>query len=1096
MTMPPLPPGFVLDEPQGKSSSTLSSEGNKTSLPPLPPGFVLDQTKEQINRQNEKEAEEWKGSTVKEAAISGARNLTTTLPSLGKAYTSYTNPKEGKDLSVMQKAVKATGVITGMDSFLSGSSNLYDVAPSYFGKSHAQKMAEKGKPIPKNIQKSLTWKATEFAIMDLPFLISDVASLGTTKVARHGVLQAAKMGARRLAQKEAYVRGANIAFGITAKPVAAAAISKGLTSKGVPEPVADLIGIPLGYNVIPSVLDKAGIYVLEKTTESLLKNAKNVSETGIVPTFATASKGTATDIALGIMQKNVATKNIMKDFIAGQDKEFGDSLLNIVAIDNSIVDEAENFLANELEVKGQDLSTAEEQVAKEQAAIGEKSQALDIQQKALQTQQEDQSEATRQILEDTETPSKPSIQPQIASITKESTQSLPSTEVGVEGSVISNASDIIKANASTPQDQQAAEIIDSIPLPEKAPQTATETIYDSISPRIGSPEAGQLYKEQRDIAYKKASVEKKKIYGDLYKAAEESKYVVPEVPFKKMMFDLNRMVKGIEQLEFLSPTQERALDKLKSLRNNFTTPGEFISNWDEMEGRVKIPTLLKMWETRKTLGQVINWKSSLPGEKILKNEYHKFDSQLKRMLKQAGLLEQFEFANETFINKYLPLEQGTNGRVKYMSPQEAGRALNLDAIQALENFIPLKDLNPLRRHSIEKVVGHPEPGKITFNKIQRIADVNRYLKANEQAQFSALQNMPMIQAKVATSQLGVIERFLETNRNNLSPIVASQLEKVAGELRSKADLPIEYITGRAQKDALQKATDSQNKKDIEQLKKDKISLQRDLRANKRKTKEDIDLLKEQQTSLAEVSKELTSRLKGIRSDQNKLNKSLLSTMLSEDTNRALLNEMSNVSGIRTVKNLFGDSKNGVRIFNGLKQLKAQQIFQNALSINAINKLMRSENSRNLLKELLTPTQFAKVEKLADLAKNVKEKFTYFVNQSNTQVQKEHMNEFVNLMNGLLSLLNPKKAAIFGGKTLFKILVKTAAKRKLAQLITNPEAIDKTINFMLKMKRNAGSKETNQVADQLIRYLYKTGFIAGKESQESVSKNDLNSPNKQ
>jgi len=31
-------------------------------------------------------------------------------------------------------------------------------------------------------------------------------------------------------------------------------------------------------------------------------------------------------------------------------------------------------------------------------------------------------------------------------------------------------------------------------------------------------------------------------------------------------------------------------------------------------------------------------------------------------------------------------------------------------------------------------------------------------------------------------------------------------------------------------------------------------------------------------------------------------------MLSEDTNRALLNEMSNVSGIRTVKNLFGDSK--------------------------------------------------------------------------------------------------------------------------------------------------------------------------------------------
>lgn len=1082
---------------EGKPFFAMPEEEGKTPIPQTQSdgGDIFDQfaqginpydqlTKEQINRKKEKEAEEWEGSTVKEAAISGARSLTTMLPTIGKAYSSFTKPKEGKDLSVVQKAVKATGIVTGMDPFLSGSSNLYDIAPEYFGKSHAQVMAEKGKPIPENIQKSLTWKATEFATMDLPFLISDIASLGTTKVARFGVLEAAKIGARRLAQKEAYVRGANIAFGITAKPVIAATASKGLTKLGVPEPISDLIGLPIGYNLIPSIVDNSGKYILQKATESLLKKARNVSDVGIIPTFATASQGTATDIALGIMQKNVATKNIMKDFIAGQDKQFGDSLLNIVAADKAIIDESENFLTTELETKKQDLSVAEGQVAKEQAALGEQTKSLEIQQKALQTQYEDQSEATKQILEESETPQKPSIQPQIAKITKESTQSLPSTEISVGETTLRNASNEIKANASTPQDHQAATIIDRIPLPAKAPQTAIETIYDSISPRIGRPEAGQIYKDQRNEAYKKATIEKKKIYGDLLKAAKKTKYKVPEVPFRQMMFDLNNMISGIEKLEFLSPTQERAVNKLKSLRDAFNEPGSFVQNWEELSGKQNVPTLLKMWETRKTLGQVINWKSSLPGEKILKNEYHKFDSQLKRMLKQAGLLEQFESANETFINRFLPLEQGTNGRVRFMSPQEAGRAINLDSIQALENFIPLKDLNPIRRHAIEKIVGHPEPGKIPYSKIQRIADVNRYLTPNEQAQFSALQNMPMIQAKVATNQLGKIERFLENNRYDLSPIVTKQLEKVTGELRSQADLPIEYITGTAQKDSLQKATDAQNKNDIIQLKKDKISLQRDLRANKRKTKEDIELLKEQQTGLSEVSKELISKLKGIKSDQNKLNKSLLSTILSEDTNRALLSEMSDVSGIRNVKNLFGDSKNGVRIFNGLKQLKAEQIFQNALSINAINKLMRTENTKNLLRELLTSEQFAKTEKLADLAKNIKEKFTYFVNQSNTQVQREHMNEFSNLMNGLFSILNPKKASVAGGKVLFKILVKTAAKRKLAQLMTNPEALDKTLNLMIKMKRNAGSKETNKAADQLIRYFLKTGFISGKAAEET------------
>ena len=725
-----------------------------------------------------------------------------------------------------------------------------------------------------------------------------------------------------MVRKGALSRGANAALGVTAKPALAGTVSKTLTDFGAPEWLADLAAVPIGYWAIPKAVDKAGAYVLENATKNLLKKRSGTSTQGISPSFANTGEGAATEIALGVLQKDAATRNIMKEFVAGQDKEFGDSLLSVIGENNYLIDEAENFLTDILESETNKLSEAESNLAKQEQNLGDESQALDMKIKSLETGLQEEQESATQLIEDIESPTLKSNPQKVQEITKKGRDALGTDTVGVSDKIISNAARTIQGEAKTPEDLEAAKLIGNIPMTKENPERAVETIYNSIYPRIGQPEAGEIYKASREEAYQIANKEKREMYLDLQRAAEESTYQIPELPFRQLTNQMRNIIKSFDELSFKSPTQERAFSHLKDLYASFEDPGISIDFGDGIEMLPGTPSILKLWDARKSLGQSINWKSNQPGEKVLKDQYGKFNNLLQSQMKKAGLYDLYESANQNYIQRYLPLESGTNGKVKFMNPSEAGRSLNLQSISAMEPFLPLDKLNPLRRHAIEKVIGHPSPGELPYREIQKLENVKRFLTPNEQSQFYALQDMPLIQAKVSTKKLGEIEVFLEENRSNLTAPVIKQLENVTKELRSRSDLPVDYLTGRAQLEEMEKASKMLLEAEKSQQKKDVTALKRDVRNKKYETKSEIDEILNQKKTINEQTKDIRGQIKEVNRQQAKLQKSLLNTMLQQDTNRALLNEMSTIDGIREVKKMLGSSPNANKIFEGLKQMKA------------------------------------------------------------------------------------------------------------------------------------------------------------------------------
>jgi len=192
--------------------------------------------------------------------------------------------------------------------------------------------------------------------------------------------------------------------------------------------------------------------------------------------------------------------------------------------------------------------------------------------------------------------------------------------------------------------------------------------------------------------------------------------------------------------------------------------------------------------------------------------------------------------------------------------------------------------------------------------------------------------------------------------------------------------------------------------------------------------------------------------------------------------------MSTIDGIKAVQDLLGDSAQGKRIFQGLKQLKAQQIFENATSVNAVAKLMNSESSKNLLQKLLLPEQYKKLDDLSRLAQNVQERLRYYVNNSNTEVQRAHSQHFFDLAKGIVASLTYQSAEL-AGRTLFKFLVLPAWKRSLARFLTDPKGIQYSIDFFKALKSSPSDKKTFEKADRFKKYLIKTGYIT-ETSEES------------
>ena len=1028
------------------------------------------------------EVPEFEGSKTIEGIKSGVRETARMVPVLGKIY--KTEPEEQ---SIVGKAVRTAIKLTPQfHAALTGASQVYDTFPSFFGRSYEQVKREEGKPLPKSVTESTRYKIGEFVGMDIPFTALDFASGGATAVVRHGTQAVARNSLRKLAMKSTYSHAAYRTTATAGKNIVAGAIATELRDKGLPEWASDLTAIVTGKVAIPYVIDKSGAYLLNKGTDYLLKRAGRVKEAGITPTWANSSDDALSEVALGVLQKDMATRNAMKNFVASQDTEFKNALMNIVDVDTQMADDASNFLTDVLESKADVLASEEEALSAQQKALGDQSEAIALDIKAARTRSEDTEEATRRLLEDEKAPIIDTSQ-QRRQIVEETTRTLPEAQVSVSDNVISNAASTIRATAQTPADQEASKLIDSIPVITTAPSRAVESIYDSISPRIGQPEAGELYKNLRQQAYEIALPEKRRLYRDLTSAAEKSGYDIPLKQFNNLILLLSDQVRSLTNLPFRSPMQERALQRLRNVISAFDSPTETFDFGDDISFPTsEVPTLAKLWEARKSFGQSINWKSNLPGEKILKEQYHKFNNILEAQMKSAGLLEKYNTANQMYISRFLPLEQGTNGKVRFMNPQEAGRVLNLEALRALSEFLPLNALNPLRRHALERIVGLPKTGEMGGAQLQKIENVKRYLTPSEQANFNSLADMEIIKAKVAANQLGEIERFIETNRGNLTSQVMKALEKVAEELRSNIDLPVEYITGRAQLAELERRTAEQYEALHAERKAQKTALKREVRTLKAKAKEIAASGAERQKQLAAQIRENTKAVKNVKAQKQRLEKSFLGIILQQDTNKALLNNMSSLDGIKEVKDLLGNSPTAQSIFKDLKMRKAQQIFENAASISSITKLMKNEHSRTLLKELLPAEMFSKLESLSTLAGEMQVKLRYFVNASNTEITRSHMQTFKEI-SGAVADLFTKGIATGALRFAAKFLIPSTVKVAVAKAMTNPNFLKKTEDFFAKLNRNPSSKETTKAAKDWLSLFVQVSAATTPEPQENREK---------
>lgn len=1037
------------------------------------------------------EVEEFEGSETAEGIKSGVRDFARFIPQVGKLYSNTQKRiQESNAPNIVKKAAAIYGGLT-LEPFLKGASATYDAYPEFFGRSHADVKREEGKPLPKSVTDSTRYKIGEFIGMDLPFTAIDFASGGATKAIRMGAKPLINKSLRSLNMKATYSSAAYKTAASLGKNATAGVVSKELEESGLPIWASNLIGLATGKYAVPHAVEKSGIYLLQKGYNYMMKNAnkttQRAAQTGITPTWANSSDSALSEIALGVLQKDLATRNIMKDFVASQDKEFAKSLMNIVNVNKDITDDASNFLTDILSTKEDMLATQENAVAAQEKLLGDQTQANDLANKAAKTEIQDIQEAATQIVEDLPNVQRSNTQPQRQQITEQSTQNLPTQEISVSDQVIGNAARNIRAEAKTPEDQEASQLIDSIPVTTEAPTQAVEAIYDGISPRIGQPEAGELYRNLRQQAYEIAIPEKRQLYQNLSRAAQESEYQIPLNQFTQLMQGINQQITALTELPFRSPQQQRALQRLQEVQGSFNDENAFIDMGDGINLPVaNVPSITRFWEARKSFGQSINWRSNIPGEKILKEQYHRFNNVLERQMQQAGLLDMYNEANQMYITRFLPLEQGTNGRVRFMNPQEAGRVLNLEAINDLSRFLPLNQLNPLRRHAIERVVGLPRTGEILAPQIQKLENVRRYLTPNEQAQFNALGEMDLIQARVAGQQLGEIERFLENNRDNLSNAVIKNLERVADELRANMDLPIEYITGRAEMAQIERLADQQYETAKGLQNQQKTQLKREVRNLKATRGKEIEERNTKQKELNEKYKELNKEKKNIKAQKERLQKSLLGTILQQDTNRALLTNMSSPEGINEVKELFGVSPTGMQIFNELKLLKAQKIFENAASINAIAKLLKNENSKILLRELLPSDMFSKLEDLSKYAGEMQTKLRYFVNQSNTEVQRSNMQQLREMGGAFLSLFT-KSVGVGLGRLAAKA-APSSAKIALAKAMTNPEFLKKGHDFLMNLKRNPNSKQTAKSANDWVNLLGQYG-VSNTESINSKKKNN-------
>lgn len=162
----------------------------------------------------------------------------------------------------------------------------------------------------------------------------------------------------------------------------------------------------------------------------------------------------------------------------------------------------------------------------------------------------------------------------------------------------------------------------------------------------------------------------------------------------------------------------------------------------------------------------------------------------------------------------------------------------------------------------------------------------------------------------------------------------------------------------------------------------------------------------------------------------------ISNLLRQDNPQQLMNRMNNLHGIKSLGKIFNKSPEGRLIFDSLKRQKLDNVIGKNLvdstsqqvKLGTFSKLLEKGNNREVIKEILGPTAFNRLERLQKNAGRLAESANKFYNTSQSAVAGADAAVIYAGMNGFASMLmgNPwplmkTTAAVVGTRKLSNLM---------------------------------------------------------------------------
>ena len=192
----------------------------------------------------------------------------------------------------------------------------------------------------------------------------------------------------------------------------------------------------------------------------------------------------------------------------------------------------------------------------------------------------------------------------------------------------------------------------------------------------------------------------------------------------------------------------------------------------------------------------------------------------------------------------------------------------------------------------------------------------------------------------------------------------------------------------------------------------------------------------------------------------------------------LMNKMNSIQGIRSLENILNRTPQGKEIFNGLKRNQLEKVIGDNLidstskqvKLGTFSKLLEKGKNKSVIKEILSPSAFKRLERLQKNAGALADAAEKFYNSSKSGVVAADAAVIGKVMIDLAHVLygNPWPLLKTGG-----VIVAT---RKLSKLLADPEFLRLTEEAILASKKGSQS-------DLIQAFMRLKPFVLAAETQQ-------------